>query len=357
MQRHPPTSWTPPPPRLLEGPRAAAAFEAGEPVLWERVRLEVEPGRLGEVTLLITTPAASTVRRPAVLLLHSTGKCKEFLGEHLERYARRGFIAVAFDARYHGERALPHAGLPGVEPLSLSALGMATKQAIEQSSELRLPVYFEALVQAWRTGGEKPFLYDTVSDAFHVLDYLVSRPDVDSTRLGCAGVSLGGMEAWLLAAADTRVKVVVPSIGVQSFRHALDTGLWVARAETILPVFEAAARDMGKKDVDVEVVEAVWRRLVPGLANTSGQAFDAPLSLRCIAPRPMLVVNGELDPRCPIEGVRSSVRSASEEYKLQNASHALRLFIELGVGHEMTPKMWRETDVFLEAALMPRSKL
>ena len=48
-----------------------------------------------------------------------------------------------------------------------------------------------------------------------VLTYLAARPDVDAARLGCTGVSLGGMHAWLLAALDPRVACAAPLIGVQ----------------------------------------------------------------------------------------------------------------------------------------------
>ena len=48
-----------------------------------------------------------------------------------------------------------------------------------------------------------------------MLTYLAARPDVDAARLGCTGVSLGGMHAWLLAALDPRVACAAPFIGVQ----------------------------------------------------------------------------------------------------------------------------------------------
>ena len=48
-----------------------------------------------------------------------------------------------------------------------------------------------------------------------LLDYLESRPDVDSRRIGMTGVSLGGMHTWLTASLDPRVGVAAPMIGVQ----------------------------------------------------------------------------------------------------------------------------------------------
>ncbi len=42
-------------------------------------------------------------------------------------------------------------------------------------------------VRAWRDGLERPFLIDTVWDLLHLVDYLVTRPDVDPGRIGITG--------------------------------------------------------------------------------------------------------------------------------------------------------------------------
>lgn len=52
-----------------------------------------------------------------------------------------------------------------------------------------------------------------------LVDYLAGRPDVDAARIGCTGVSLGGMHAWLLAALDARIACAAPLIGVQACMH------------------------------------------------------------------------------------------------------------------------------------------
>jgi hypothetical protein len=53
------------------------------------------------------------------------------------------------------------------------------------------------------------FFRQTVLDNRQVLDYLLTRPDVDPNRIGCVGVSLGGIHASLLAGVDYRLKCVV----------------------------------------------------------------------------------------------------------------------------------------------------
>ncbi|OHB65991.1 MAG: hypothetical protein A2Y76_13060 [Planctomycetes bacterium RBG_13_60_9] len=53
------------------------------------------------------------------------------------------------------------------------------------------------------------YFRQTVLDNRQVLDYLVTRPDVDPNRLGCLGLSLGGIKAGLVAAVDDRIKCAV----------------------------------------------------------------------------------------------------------------------------------------------------
>lgn len=88
-------------------------------------------------------------------------------------------------------------------------------------------------------------------------------------------------------------------IGFQNFKWAVEMSRFHARVESIPLVFAAAAADTQQKHIDAAVVEKVWRRLLPGLLDW----YDAPMSLPGIAPRPFCIINGEEDPRCPIQGM------------------------------------------------------
>ncbi|PHU09508.1 hypothetical protein BC332_21368 [Capsicum chinense] len=59
-------------------------------------------------------------RRPTIVFLHSTNKCKEWLMPLLKGYASRGYIAVPTDSRYHGERATNMTTYQDVSILSLA---------------------------------------------------------------------------------------------------------------------------------------------------------------------------------------------------------------------------------------------
>jgi dipeptidyl aminopeptidase/acylaminoacyl peptidase len=293
--------------RLIDRPRVPLSPEVealpGAPsVVREHVAFSAQEGE--RVPGVLLKPRDGSSRRPVVILLHGTGGSKSDpqIVKLSEALVARGFIAVAIDGRYHGERVRPGA----------------------RSTE-----YVAAILRAYRTPGAHPFLYDTVWDVMRLIDYLQTRPDVDAARIGVMGISKGGMETYLAAAADPRIAVAVPVIGVQSFRWALDHDAWQSRVGTFQAAVDAAAADAGVKAVDAAFVRRFYDRLVPGISAE----FDAPAMLPLVAPRPLLAINGDSDARTPLEGVREAAAAAERAYQAARAQDRFVLHIQPKTGH------------------------
>lgn len=293
--------------RLIDRPRVPLSPEIqtlpSEPSLVrEHFVFSAQEGE--RVPGVLLKPRAGTSRRPVVILLHGTGGSKSDaqIVKLSEALVARGFIAVAIDGRYHGERARPGA----------------------RSTE-----YVAAMLQAYRVPGTHPFLYDTVWDVMRLIDYLATRQDVDPARIGVTGISKGGMETYLAAAVDPRIAVAVPVIGVQGFRWALDHDAWQSRVGTFQAAVDAAAADAGVKTVDAAFVRRFYDRVVPGICAE----FDAPAMLPLIAPRPLLAINGDSDARTPLEGVREAAAAAERAYRTAHAQDRFVLHIQPKTGH------------------------
>jgi dienelactone hydrolase len=278
----------------------------------ERVSIASErkaDGSVERVPLLLVRPAKPVGRLPAVVVLHGTGGNKESLRGLLVELARRGIVGVAIDARYHGERS---GGARGSQ------------------------AYVAAITRAWKTPSgepqEHPFYFDTCWDIWRTLDYLQSRSDVDGNRLGMIGFSMGGIETWLAAAVDDRVKVAVPAIGVQSFRWGLDNEAWQGRARTIQAAHDAAAHDLGEPQVNARVCRELWNKVIPGMLDQ----FDCPSMIRLFAGRPLLILNGDRDPNCPLTGAKIAFAAAEAAYREAGASGKLKIMVAPDTGHKVT---------------------
>jgi len=124
-----------------------------------------------------------------------------------------------------------------------------------------------------------------VLDTKRLIDYLQSRKDMDTSRLGMMGISGGGMITFFTTALDKRVKACVISGYFCTFRDSV----------LAMPHCQC--------------------NYIPGLSQF-GEMSDI---VGLIAPRPMLVEAGSLDPIFPIKSVKKSVLRARKVYKLFGA--------------------------------------
>lgn len=294
--------------KMIDRPRVALAAQTEPRPDSGRYRAEQFSfmSEAGErVPGIFLTSASAKDRRPVVIFLHGTGGQKEEFLAEMRTFADRGFATAAIDARHHGARITRGAGN-------------------EQ--------YYAAMIDTFRTGQGRPYLYDTVWDVMRLVDYLATRSDVDATRIGLMGISKGGTEAYIAAAVDPRIAVTVPIIGVQGYRWALDNNQWQARVNTFAPAVDGAAHAAGVA-VDAAFVRRFYDRVVPGIYGD----YDAGSMLSLIAPRPVLVINGDSDALTPLAGVQEAVASARRTYLKMGADDKLGLYLQPNAGHVVTP--------------------
>jgi cephalosporin-C deacetylase-like acetyl esterase len=162
-------------------------------------------------------------RYPAVLLSagHSThGKTENH--RIAANLAAKGFVALAYDPVGLGERVQAYdrragrgiAGCCANEHLQAGAQSLLIGQSVAR--------YF-------------------VHDAMRGIDYLVSRPEVDGSRVGAAGCSGGGCITTYVGALDPRVKAAAPACFINSLR-VLFSGPY-PDSEMSLPRFLASGLD------------------------------------------------------------------------------------------------------------------
>ena len=67
----------------------------------------------------------------------------------------------------------------------------------------------------------------------------------------------------------------------------------------------------------------------------------------------MLIVNGELDPRNPLEGVRGVVAATRRAYASKNTTDAFVAVARRGAAHQCTPEMLALANAWLDWRLRP----
>ena len=173
---------------------------------------------------------------------------------------RRGFAVAAPEISCFGERQTDFSYLDGNS-------GQVAPSTCDHTSKL-----------AFHLGGSALGL--RIHDGRRLVDYLLTRGDVDANRLGAMGISGGGMHTFFSTCLDERIRACVVSGYFSTFR------------DSILAMSHCTCN------------------FVPGL-HKFGEMYDL---VGLIAPRPMLVEAGSRDPIFPIEAVRRSVARAREVY-------------------------------------------
>ncbi|MCR8632938.1 alpha/beta hydrolase family protein [Paenibacillus sp. N5-1-1-5] len=189
---------------------------------------------------------------------------------------QRGFITVAPELFGFGDRKL-------------------AEDNLESNSCKRLSAFLLAMGQTM--AGYR--VYETL----RLIDYLYTREDVDVKRIGCMGISGGGMVCSFAAALDDRISAAVVSGYANTFQSS------------ILAMHHC---------ID---------NYVPGLSLTA----ELPDLLSLISPKPLLLEAGMSDPIFPVHATREAHEQLKKVYELLGASEQLELSLFEGT-HEISGK-------------------
>lgn len=171
----------------------------------EKVVFESRPGLF--VTGCVYLPDVITSRAPAILnpIGHTDiALRKESYQRLILHLVAKGFVVFPFDPVGQGERVQYFDPTTGQ-----SRIGGPSAEHTHLGRQVFLTGRSSAHYFVW--------------DGMRAIDYLVSRPDVDSERIGVTGLSGGGTQTAYIAAADERVRAAVPTCYITSFGRLLDS--------------------------------------------------------------------------------------------------------------------------------------
>jgi len=238
-----------------------------------------------------------------------------------EALVRRGFVVLVIDAFYFGERRLRPEQMdartaPGDMRDSLRKLASLEPGSAEWISAIdSLASRYEHLTAKtiFAAGATWPGLL--VWDDRRSLDYLASRPEVDPRRLGCLGLSLGGMRTAYLIAADPRIKA------------ACVTGWMTLIGEQLRN----------------HLRNHTWMLYVPGLYRW----LDYPDAAALTAPGALLVQQCARDTLFPMAGMKGAAEKLEKIYAKAGLRERFRVSF-YDVPHSFNPQMQEEAFQWLE---------
>ncbi len=178
------------------------------------------------VTANVYVPLAGKAPYPAVLGVagHSVnGKASATYQHAWIGFVRRGYVVLAFDPPGQGERSANFD-----EHTGTSRIGIGVAEHIMEGTQCLLTGHAFARYEIW--------------DGIRGVDYLVSRQDVDASRIAAAGNSGGGTQAAYLAVLEPRLAAIVSSCYMTSWEE-LWKGPGAQDAEQIMPGFLAKGLD------------------------------------------------------------------------------------------------------------------
>jgi dienelactone hydrolase len=264
---------------------------------------------------LVLKPAGAREKLPGVVGLHDHGGNKYFgvrkitrmskdphpaMVRHQDHYyggaawanelARRGYVVLVHDTFTFGSRRMRVADLPDSIRGSLTELNPEAQDEIERYNQFAANHEHIVAKSLFSAGMTWPGVF--VFDDQRAVDYLASRPDVDATRIGCGGLSGGGLRTVMLTGADERI------------RCSCCVGMMTTWRDYLLN----------------KCYTHTWMCYVPGLPRD----LDYPEILGLAVPNPVLVLNNRQDQLFTMPEMERADRTLTEVYKKAGAPDRYR---------------------------------
>jgi dienelactone hydrolase len=199
--------------------------------------------------------------------------------------AKRGYAVLVHDAFLFGSRRVRLADVPARIRNDQKEVNPESPDEIKAYNTFASAHESIAAKSLFCAGTTWPGVF-TVEDQ-RALDYLCSRPDVDPDRVGCAGLSGGGLRTVFLGGLDPRIKC------------ACCVGMMTTWKDYLLN----------------KSYTHTWMIYVPGLPGL----LDYPEILGLRVPLPTLVLNNSNDSLFTLDAMREADRTLTEVYAKAHA--------------------------------------
>lgn len=242
------------------------------------------------VTSALYVPDGVTKPRPGVLYLpghYENGFRFKDAQQVIVNLVRKGFVVLVVDPQDQAER--------------VQHVDRATGEPFEMPGRFDVHMYPAAPALLAGISPARYFVWDYI----RALDYLISRPEVDGSRIGACGNSGGGNMTVFLAAVDDRIAAAASSSWVSSLR-----------------------RKIGARGGSQDAEQDIFHSYVHGIEHTDWLLLHAP--------KPMLVLS-KLNDFFPIQGTRETIREVERIYELLGAANNFGSSEDFG-GHGYTRK-------------------
>jgi dienelactone hydrolase len=225
--------------------------------------------------------------------------------------ARQGYVVLVIDMFYWGERRMLLDDDPADWRERPNTISSERINAFNQRSSQSEQLVGRTIFAAGFTWAGVMFWDDIRS-----VDYLVTRPEVDPDRIGCVGLSVGGLRSCHLAALDDRIKAAVVVGWMCSFPAQLQRHVRNTIGHT---------------------------KLVPGLYKYMDYPDVASLAM----PGAMLVINGKKDGLFEPKGVQNAFDKLARCYQKAGLSERIKTSL-YDAPHEFNAQMQEEACAWLK---------